>query len=112
VNELINRDKSRLDIFWLRDERREEFDNHDVIAQEIVADRKPPSISSAKSPRTRKPMQRNRGFNGEANSTAKEGELTMATRAKPKPSPIGYLRRIGQDVSQGGVPRPPHAVIH
>jgi hypothetical protein len=37
VNELINRDKAGLDIFSLRDERREEFDNRDVIAQEIVA---------------------------------------------------------------------------
>jgi hypothetical protein len=46
VNELINRDKAGLDIFWLRDERREEFDNREIIAQEIVADRSHPSNSS------------------------------------------------------------------
>jgi hypothetical protein len=51
VNELINRDKAGLDIVWLRDERREEFDNCDVIAQEIVADRKSLSNTSAKSVR-------------------------------------------------------------
>ena len=39
--ELINRDKASLDIFWLRDESLEESDNlpdPDVIAQEIVED--------------------------------------------------------------------------
>jgi hypothetical protein len=38
--------KAGLDIFWLRNERREEFDNRDVIAQGIVADRSHPSNSS------------------------------------------------------------------
>jgi type I restriction enzyme M protein len=40
-DELINRDKASLDIFWLRDESLEESDNlpdPDVLAQEIVAD--------------------------------------------------------------------------
>ena len=39
--ELINRDKASLDIFWLRDESLEESDNlpdPDVLAQEIVED--------------------------------------------------------------------------
>ena len=39
--ELINRDKASLDIFWLRDESLEESDNlpdSDVLAQEIVDD--------------------------------------------------------------------------
>ena len=39
--ELINRDKAGLDIFWLRDESLEESDNlpdPDVLAQEIVED--------------------------------------------------------------------------
>jgi type I restriction enzyme M protein len=39
--ELINRDKASLDIFWLRDETLEESDNPpdpDVLAQEIVED--------------------------------------------------------------------------
>jgi len=38
-DELINRDNASLDIFWLRDESLEEFDNlpdPDVLAQEIV----------------------------------------------------------------------------
>jgi type I restriction enzyme M protein len=41
VNELINRDKAGLDIFWLHDKRLEESDNlpdPDVLAQEIVED--------------------------------------------------------------------------
>jgi type I restriction enzyme M protein len=40
-DELINRDKASLDIFWLRDESLEESDNlpdPDVLAQEIVED--------------------------------------------------------------------------
>ena len=40
--ELINRDKAGLDIFWLRDESLEESDNlpdPDVLAQEIVVPR-------------------------------------------------------------------------
>jgi type I restriction enzyme M protein len=40
-DELINRDKASLDIFWLRDESLEESDNlpdPDVFAQEIVED--------------------------------------------------------------------------
>ena len=40
-DELINRDKASLDIFWLRDESLEESDNlpdPDVLAQEIVDD--------------------------------------------------------------------------
>ena len=40
-DELINRDKASLDIFWLRDESLEESDNlpdSDVLAQEIVED--------------------------------------------------------------------------
>ncbi|MDX1411717.1 MAG: hypothetical protein R3351_06140, partial [Nitrospirales bacterium] len=40
-DELINRDKASLDIFWLKDESLEESDNlpdPDVIAQEIVDD--------------------------------------------------------------------------
>jgi len=40
-DELINRDKASLDIFWLRDERLEDSDNlpdPDVLAQEIVED--------------------------------------------------------------------------
>ena len=40
-DELINRDKAGLDIFWLRDESLEDFDNlpaPDVLAQEIVED--------------------------------------------------------------------------
>jgi len=39
--ELINRDKVSLDIFWLRDESLEEYDNlpnPEVLAQEIVDD--------------------------------------------------------------------------
>ena len=39
--EIINRDKASLDIFWLRDESLEESDNlpdPDVFAQEIVED--------------------------------------------------------------------------
>jgi type I restriction enzyme M protein len=39
--ELINRDKASLDIFWLRDESLEDSDNlpdPDVLAQEIVED--------------------------------------------------------------------------
>ena len=39
--ELVNRDKASLDIFWLRDESLEESDNlpdPDVLAQEIVED--------------------------------------------------------------------------
>jgi type I restriction enzyme M protein len=39
--ELTNRDKASLDIFWLRDESLEESDNlpdPDVLAQEIVED--------------------------------------------------------------------------
>ncbi len=39
--ELINRDRASLDIFWLRDESLEESDNlpdPDVLAQEIVED--------------------------------------------------------------------------
>jgi type I restriction enzyme M protein len=39
--ELLNRDKASLDIFWLRDESLEESDNlpdPDVLAQEIVED--------------------------------------------------------------------------
>jgi type I restriction enzyme M protein len=39
--ELINRDKASLDIFWLRDESLEESDklpDPDVLAQEIVED--------------------------------------------------------------------------
>ena len=39
--ELINRDKASLDIFWLRDESLEDSDNlpdPDVLAQEIVDD--------------------------------------------------------------------------
>ena len=39
--ELINRDKASLDIFWLKDESLEESDNlpePDVIAREIVED--------------------------------------------------------------------------
>jgi type I restriction enzyme M protein len=39
--ELINRDKASLDIFWLRDESLEESDNlpdPDILAQEIVED--------------------------------------------------------------------------
>jgi type I restriction enzyme M protein len=39
--ELINRDKASLDIFWLRDETLEQSDNlpdPDVLAQEIVED--------------------------------------------------------------------------
>jgi hypothetical protein len=40
-DELINRDKASLDIFWLREESLEESDNlpdPDVLAQEIVED--------------------------------------------------------------------------
>ena len=40
-DDLINRDKASLDIFWLRDESLEESDNlpdPDVLAQEIVED--------------------------------------------------------------------------
>jgi type I restriction enzyme M protein len=40
-DELINRDKASLDIFWLRDESLEESDNlpdPDLLAQEIVED--------------------------------------------------------------------------
>jgi type I restriction enzyme M protein len=40
-DDLINRDKASLDIFWLRDESLEESDNlpdPDVLAQEIVDD--------------------------------------------------------------------------
>ena len=39
--ELVNRDKASLDIFWLRDESLEESDNlpdPDILAQEIVED--------------------------------------------------------------------------
>ena len=40
-DELINRDKASLDIFWLKDESLEDSDNlpdPDIIAQEIVED--------------------------------------------------------------------------
>ena len=40
-DELINRDKASLDIFWLRDESLEDSDNlpdPDILAQEIVDD--------------------------------------------------------------------------
>ena len=50
----MNRDKGSLDIFGLRDESLEESDtlpDPDVLAQEIVNTSKPPSNSSAKSPR-------------------------------------------------------------
>ena len=39
--DLVNRDKASPDIFWLRDESLEDFDNlpdPDVLAQEIVED--------------------------------------------------------------------------
>jgi type I restriction enzyme M protein len=50
-DELINRDKASLDIFWLRDESLEESDNlpdPDVFAQEIVEDQLRGLIKRAK----------------------------------------------------------------
>jgi hypothetical protein len=52
-DEIIQRDKLNLDIFWLKDDSLEDIDSlpaPDIIAAEIVRTSKPPSSNSAASP--------------------------------------------------------------